>query len=404
MAPSDWYIRHQSALQAGTEGNFIALKQLFVIGLLVVSAAGSYLLGRQSVRPTVEVDLTSREVLEAALSERDELERSHLFAGYMLGLNPDNLEQTLDVIAESGRRLSKRELELLMLAWTRFDAEGAFWRAIQDVERQGRRTVGAVAYAWAAHDPVAAQSALIPLKGDKHEEYLLGKHVEGLVAGGHIDSATEFVMSMPASARRQFLTGVIANKLGEASPADAIAWAEGVPASRGFKKLAFKKTTTVLARTGPRLAAAWLEKHLDEPYAEGCVWVLAWNWVGISPEDTFEWLVGMPPGRRRAEAVQRTFSYWFEVDGEKAERWLGWQSPHAILDPAVQMLSVATLDTSPMEAMNWARRIHEKSLREATMVKVAKAWMSEDPNAARKWLSVSDLPIGIRQAIRDGSS
>jgi hypothetical protein len=295
--------------------------------------------------------------------------------------------------------LSNSELELFMLAWSRFDPAEAFERALLDAHRDGRRAVGAATYAWATHDPVAARSALLGLDGDRLEDYLLGRLMAGWVNGGGLAAATTFARDTPPGPVRQFLTGVIANGLAERSTTDVIAWAEEAPTGDGFKKIAFKKTTASLSRTEPAAAASWLTRHIDAPYADGCIWVLAWNWVESEPSKTFEWLASLPPGARRAEAVRKAFAYWFETDSEGAERWLSAKPPSATLDPALRIVVMENLEESPMIAIGWARRIHDKGSRERLMVRIGKSWMREDPEAAKQWLSASGLPLTARRAV-----
>lgn len=380
------------------------MKWLLVFGLSILLVSGAYLLGRQSASQSIDVGSATLDSLELAMREPSRVEGRYSFAAYMNGLNADNLEQTLKVIESSGRRLSSFELELLMLAWCKFDPAGAFERALLDTTRDGRRAVGAATYAWATYDPVAARSALLGLGGDRLEDFLLGRFLAGWVDGGGLAGATEFARETPPGPGRQFLTGVIATQLSERSAADAIAWAEAAPAGDGFKKLAFNKTTAALSRTAPAAAAAWLERHVDAPYADGCTWVLAWNWVESAPKPTFEWLATLPPGARRAEAVRKAFAYWREADAEAAEDWLGAQSPSMTLDPAIHIVVAEQLEESPAAAINWTRRIYDKGRRERMMVKVGKIWMREDPEAAKQWLSTSGLPLGARRAILEQSS
>jgi len=380
------------------------MKWLLVFGLSILLVSGAYLLGRQSASQSVDVGSATLDSLELAMREPSRVEGRYSFAAHMNRLNADNLEQTLNVIESSGRRLSNFELELLMLAWCKFDPAGAFESALLDTTRDGRRAVGAATYAWATYDPVAARSALLGLGGDRLEDFLLGRFVAGWVDGGGLAGATEFARDTPKGPGRQFLTGVIATRLAERSAAEAVRWAEAAPTRDGFKKLAFAKTAAALSRTEPAAAAAWLKRHVDAPYADGCTWILAWNWVESAPKPTFEWLATLPPGSRRAEAVRKAFAFWREKDPEAAEDWLGAQSPSMTLDPAVHIVVVEQLEESPAAALSWTRRIYDKGRRERMMVKVGKSWMREDPEAAKQWLSTSGLPLGARRAILEQSS
>jgi hypothetical protein len=371
-----------------------------IIVVTLATIAGVFVLGRRSVDPPQgQAGLRTLASLERALHEPDLLDSNYLFSAYMQGLDADRLPETLQLIEASGRRLTNFEIEMLMLAWARFDPEEAFKQALFNANVDGRRSVGAATYAWATHDPTAAQSAMYALRGDPLEELLFGRLVAGWVRGGGLSAATQFVRESQAGPGRQFLTGAIANELAERSPAEVIAWADSVDAGDGFKLLVFQKATATLARLAPAQGAGWLGRHIDAPYADGCLWVLAWNWVESEPVATFEWLAALPPGTKRAEAVRKAFAYWLKTDSESAEGWLRNAPPSATLDPALRIVVMNKLEESPGKAINWARRISDKGRRERLMVQVGQSWMQEDPEAAKRWVAASGLPATARRAI-----
>ncbi|MBW2231310.1 MAG: hypothetical protein JRH17_13070 [Deltaproteobacteria bacterium] len=378
------------------------MMRLLVVAVSIGVVALAFISGRQSSRPPiVSGELQSTEALRRALEEPDDLLRVYLYSAYLQGLDASNLARTLETIDASGRRLTNREVELLMLAWSRFDPDEAFSLALFSADKEGRRGAGAALYAWATHDPVAAQAALFGLKGDRLAEYLQGRFVAGWVRGGGLADATRFVDEMPTGPNREFLTGVIADELVKTNAAAVIEWAEAIPAEarEGYKSTVFKRSTATLARVDPRATARWLGRHVDAEYAQGCIWVLAWNWVESDPRATLRWLESLSPGTRRTEAVRKTFAQWLRSDRDQAESWLGAAEPSATLDPAVRLIVMQRLDESPAAAVDWVRRIHDRGARERLMVRIGKSWMKQDPDAARRWIDSSGLPPAARRAI-----
>ena len=53
------------------------------------------------------------------------------------------------------------------------------------------------------------------------------------------------------------------------------------------------------------------------------------------------------------------------------------------------------------EAIQWAERVEYEAARELLLVRIARAWLSQDEEAAEAWLSQSSLSERAREEARD---
>jgi len=366
-------------------------------GLLVAA----FSLGRLSVIQAPSPGPSFRsDSLAAALDERDWAERTYRFSEQVRQLDPSNLVEALEAIEKSSADLSRDEMRLFLSAWTRFDPKGAFEFALFGPEQHRRRMAGAVIYAWAQRDPLAARSALLGIQTTELERVLEERFVLGWISGGGLQDAHDYVEGLPPSKRRELLVSQIARALARESAQVTIDWAENVGLGQErFRRTVFNKAAGALAEYHRDRAVEWVGSHFGEPHTRGSARLVALNWAESDPDAAFEWLSSLPNGEERSEAVGFVFAYWLKSHPAEASAWLDARDPGLALDPAMRAMAQSKREADPLLAIEWARRIHDPGTRERTLVRIGQVWFERDPEATRRWLAVSDLPEAASKSI-----
>ena len=375
------------------------MKLTMAISVILALGVGFWL-GRATA-PTPESELSTLASFQRALDDPDWLTRWYRFSGFLMHLDPDNLPEALEALEPQLPWLVTDELRVFMLAWSRFDAPGAFAQAMSWPGQLSRNTGGAALYAWAFRDPTAALEALDSVENPETREFMEARLIAGWAHGEHRPSAFDYVASLPEGPRRFAYIGTLAWELAKDGPEAVIRWAEGVPdLSKRYKAGVFLKASSTLASSDPAGAARWLAGHLDQDYADGVLKVVARSWAGRDAPAALGWLTSLPAGERRDGTVSNAFSVWHELSPREAEHWLSAETPAAPLDPAVRVVVTGVRRESPRIAMNWALALHDPDMRRRVVVNVGRSWIRRDAPAAEGWLAQADLPADLEQAIR----
>ena len=340
--------------------------------------------------------------LTEALAEENLLLRTGMLVTSLEGLNPESLEDYLAALHERRVGVSNEELRVVMLAWARFDAPGAFeWAMAQDSDWSARLQKAA-AYAWGFVDPHAASAALasLPESGAKKSplkvELMAGWRVNGDVAG-----MTAELIAMPLGRDRENMTTALLAQVGKKGPEAVIAWADAIPvdANAGYKRVAFNRAAGVVAKADPEQAARWYETHRGNDYTEEALGVIARRSIDHhDPEVLFAWLGAMPPlpgnayDSEQAHALAQAMKWWLRRDPKAAQAWAnGFEEIPAIYDPALASLVQFHLKQNLPFAVEWAMRIQNEKLRSESLVKAARRWYRRKPEEAGEWLATAEI-------------
>jgi hypothetical protein len=374
------------------------------IVVVTLALAAAFGLGRFTLAPPQQTELSTVASFREALEDRDWLTRTYRLSAFLQGLNPDNLPEALEAFEASARYLSEEEYRLFMLAWSRFDAQGAFDRALFWPEHSDERATEAAITAWAFLDPPNARLAL---RRADEEPSLKRQLQSGLVVGSaqrdDKRDVIEYVTSLDSGLKRQRYTNLLAAKIMEHEGAEGVKkWADEIPvdANAGYKRTVFDKAANVLAAVDPPGAAQWIDGYLDNEYAGGAPVLIVRRWVAAGePVAALEWALTLDDGSERDDAVKAGFNRWLQTDEEGARAWLDEVAPAPGLDVAVRAIVRQTIQDSPETAMGWAQRIHDPDLRYRVVVGVGNRWLFKDTDAANAWLAESGLPEETKAAI-----
>ncbi len=315
-------------------------------------------LGRATA-PELESELASVDSFRQALEDPDWLTRSYRFSSFLVGLNPENLPDALEVLEPHLRFLLTEEFRVLMLAWARFDAPGAFAQA-QSWPPHIRRTAGGAAmYAWGFRNPLEAVRELSRVEDGDLQAFWATRLLAGWAHGDYRDSAAEYIAALPESTtRRRYITALVW-EIAKEGPETLMRWAERVPDdSERVKRSVFQEASGTLAGVDPEATALWLQEHAGRDYAIDALVVLARAWAATDPAAAMAWLIALPDdAEQREEAVAAGFRVWFKRAPADAEAWLRSASPAPAVDPAVRFMVEQTRAQAPEAARAWEARI-----------------------------------------------
>ena len=376
------------------------MRAIFAI-LVILTLGAAYAAGRHG-REAADSDLSRVASFRASLDQSDPLIRSYRFNGFLQTLGPDDLEEALEALEKHEHWLTEDERRNFLLAWASFDARGALDWALSRSGRVKRKAVAAAIYAWAFYDPAAARQALESLGEDDATPALEEEFVSGWMQGEVPAGVGEYIASQPASTARQRYANALASELMREGPEAVIRWVEAIPddAVANYKSIAFQKAANVLAVVDPVQASRWIEGHLDRDYAVYGPSAIGRRWVSQEPTAALEWLVGLPAGEVKDDAVRTAFRRWLNQDAEQAEAWVLSVSPVEGADWTVRTLIRRDSRQDPGSALAWARRIYDPTVRRRVLIGVGQAWFRRDPEAARAWLTESELSEEIQTAIQ----
>ncbi len=331
----------------------------------VIAAAVAFALGfglGRSTAPTPESELASVASFRKSLEDPDWLTRSYRFSSFLMGLNPENLPDALEVLEPQLSWLLTDEFRMLMLAWSRFDARGAFEHAQSWPPQIRRNAGGAAMYAWGFRNPMEAVRELEAVENPELQEFWAARLLAGWVHGKYRDSASEYISAMPEGPIRYAYFTTLAWELSKEGSEAVMRWAEDVPDEPAtFKQGVFLSATNTLTGIDPAATALWLEKHLDRAYASDPLLVVARGWVTSDPPAAMNWLIGLAAGKQRDAAVETAFRHWLRKAPRQAENWLLSASPARAVDPAVRILVESTRKQNPDASKEWAARLAERS-------------------------------------------
>jgi hypothetical protein len=336
--------------------------------------------------------------LEQTLEHRSPLKRSLGLSEFLLGLNPDNIEATLEHVEGQAYRFDQRDYELLMHAWVRFDSPAAVDWALTRVAPLKRRVSIALIRALGFHDPAAARSLLETAEPELMDPMFYAM-VEGWAWSQHADDLASYLSRLPSGVNRQRATSALVTIILRDGVDELIAWVDHAPTDAGFKALAFEQSADAIAQIDPLRAARWVDRHIGEPYARQAPGFVIRRWFLRDPAAAMNWIVTLPEESGRLERVERAFHSWFSAQPQEARAWVMASTPDAAVDPAVRELVRRDFGTDPGSAMDLAHRIDDAAVRLHVQVSAGRSWYEQDRESFMEWLPESGLEGGVRDLI-----
>jgi hypothetical protein len=384
----------------------------FIVVLWVLSIALAVGLTRLSGPDPAGSDASPS--LDEAFSELDPLQRAYLFNTALHELGSDAAPELKAVFENHAMGLVDEETRLLMLAWVRHDAPGAYEWAASATPRWSKTLIGQAMYAWGYHDAREAMRYVDEIEDAELKSRLRKAAIEGWLRSKDKEGVTEFIASYEDMGRRGRLLFVLAGEMVMAEGMDgAMRWAESLPDEPPFdhlKKAVFNHIGKMVAGDDdPERAANWFVQHRDQPFSKGALDGIIRRWVQHHDRPAaFEWLLAMSTegeregkrGGERDDAISAGFRSWIQIDPDAAQAWLLGQLPNPDLDIAIKETSKRLTPTDPNLALEWSLRLDDETARHQVSVRVGLRWQSSDPKAFEAWLMENDFPEETLETIQ----
>jgi hypothetical protein len=212
-------------------------------------------------------------------------------------------------------------------------------------------------------------------------------------------AALPAVMSLPVSETRGALVADVLQNWAQSDPTGAVKWAEA-QTTPALRAVAFGAVVSGLSNYSVTEAAALLEKIPTGERLDRAVSVVCDTWCRNDPPAAARWAAGLPSGNIRGLALARVVAPFARADYVAAGAWLENLPPGLDRDRAIQsFLSMAPMERAA-ELSRWPAKIGDSEIRFAAIETIARLWLRAEPDAARGWLSTTDLPEERRNRIR----
>lgn len=345
---------------------------------------------------------TTYAAVRGALSIEDPLARTATLSAILQGLGPDAAPQVVgayETVNWGAEDTLGVEMALLVDWWGSHDPVEAFsWLRKRHWSRNPA-LMRALVRAWATQDPATARG-IVEHYPARNRGILLTGLIEGWFASGQ-GGLEEFLVALPPSEDRQLATGNLARRMVLRDGIDAtLRWAEALPDDEGkrFKLQAYRRVGSAVAEFEPERAAAWVERQLDGHLWDGLPRRVGVTWAQQDGASAMAWLSTLPPDKLGI-AVEETYRTWIRYDRERARAWIPQAVGKPNLEPAVALYALSVARDDPPAALPWVAKLHDETRRHRTLVRLGRAWMARDPQAAAAWLQESELTSAERKQV-----
>lgn len=145
------------------------------------------------------------------------------------------------------------------------------------------------------------------------------------------------------------------------------------------------------ARFAPEDAKAWVMTLPAGPQREQALVGLGESWSEVDPAAAASFAVSLPAGATRTLAMRQAIAKWVMTDPEAARAWVMNTHWHEDFDQAVG--SIATdpnlVNRDPARALKWAGAIFDDALRSRSVGAILHNWYPADPAAATAYVQAS---------------
>ena len=154
------------------------------------------------------------------------------------------------------------------------------------------------------------------------------------------------------------------------------------------------------ARYQPEEAAPWVLALPEGPVRDQAMDGLTQAWSDINPVRAADFAVKLPPGEVRQTALRQAISKWTMDDPVVASKWVLQFDAHQDFDQAVASIATShdLISRNIGLALGWADTIQNPALRRESTTTVVSNWYALNPVAALNYIKTSpELTTEIRQ-------
>jgi hypothetical protein len=145
------------------------------------------------------------------------------------------------------------------------------------------------------------------------------------------------------------------------------------------------------ARYAPNDAAKWVLSLPAGPQRDQALIGLGESWSEVDPARATEFAAAWPEGETRSVALRQGIAKWVEADPAAAREWVLKTDRQTDFDQAVQAIATQNnfMNREPARAIKWAATIFDDTLRAQSVSRILYSWYPNDPAAATAYLQSS---------------
>ena len=378
-------------------------------------------ISENEVPPAFGDALSTNETLKDILHHPDILQRSERVSQFLQRANADQLE---DIKAEfMVAPLDQGDIEYALFAswWARFDPEGAYIFADNEVRMEQPRVITAVMRTWAQMDPAGLVSSDLFTDAASKMPSFRGAIADSVVSGWFASGKpglADFVLTQSDPETQQMaLKAWVRMKILRDGERAALEWTQSLPYHADTKRLLLASGLAIVAHQNPQLCIEWLEIARDSGIDVGTfVPRIASAWGHHDPQAAITWVLDFPASAGRFRAIQRVATKWQRQDPQGLLRWVNTQDD-AFDQTTIGLLRYRALSHAVERSQyrpDWldllaeSGKIATKNRRNIAVLWILQRFYVADQPAAEAWIEsnpfdVDDEVLG-RAHLLDGES
>lgn len=332
--------------------------------------------------------------LHTILVAPDPIQRLRDLGDLLPAVEPDVAPALAKTLETSPISRGDPEAVLLSRWWARFDPESAYQWSISDPRVHYGSVVAAVFRVWAGRDPEAALSRAAALPTEDLRQIANEGALLGWVESGR-PGLEERIRKLPGLEQQRASELLARRRVVSLGAESTFRWAEEL-ADPAFRDLMLGNVASAAAgtRRGAQPAAEWASRRIRSGRDEGLPRRIGTRWIQHDPVGAMEWLSSLPEGSDRSDGVEESFRDWLSRDGVAASEWIQNQKLETWNEPAFSLYAIYLAYTEPKRAMELAVQLPR--YRNPSVIKAGRIWAETDRDAAKAWLTQSDLPKEIQ--------
>lgn len=341
--------------------------------------------------------------VRSAMAETSAFDRSRALTRLFSGLDASNVPGAVQGMWTRSEYLDPIDLQLLLSAWTRFDAAAAMHEARNWPSKEGGEIgMRIVMREWAASGrAIEAADYYQNIEDAEVRSIVAGPLIRGWALSGDFDDALRGLrLLMEQGAPVGTVDGFVRGALNSIGPAELIERVVALERNQGgeFEHRLTRLSLNLGARANP-IAASSAYASLEGDQAPG--WLLgalpeiSSPWADTEPAAAVEWLLERADSPERTVAIKAVLRGWASRDLEAAWSWWsaaanartedsdeGRELRGVLLVPLLFRMA----EVRPSEAAKWVEEVEPSVLREKLILRVAHYWAYSDQLEAEQWV------------------
>jgi hypothetical protein len=336
-----------------------------------------------------------RQAVMELTSLTDPVSRVQGFLALVDSLGPNEFLDVVKDFRTTGLQGDTRRTEyaILLHAWGQTDPQGALAYTIENTGTNFARQT--VLSSWASYDPDGALAfAEANHTGDEANPLLVGV-IQGL-ARDDMNRATSLLQTLPRSRERGDALNSLVPLLLADGVDSAVTWSNAI-SDETLRSGALTYIARDLSSSDPSKAAELVLNVSDQEAKIRAIDDIAESWAEQDLDAAIAFTEGLEP-ELQAEAAEGVVGELASKDPQEASRWMETLAANGTnLDPAIRSFVWNSFSKEPELAADWVGQMSSQRDSERTYHHILGRWMGNDPEAARAWMSNTELPESIQR-------